>query len=756
MAATSDNYNIVTSGITYTIAADYVKPEGAGETAHHQIVKVAYGADDTVIYASTSAPLPVGVSGSWANYNFIPSSGITSLATTIVGITGTSLTVVGVSGGVAVGITVGTLNVAGSSFSIRNLYGGATLGSTAGIDYVGIQGIENGYPVGITVGTLGITVGTLNVAGSSFSIRNLYGGATLGSTAGIDYVGIQGIASGYPIGITLNTPLPVTISSFASLSLSNLGIFGVTGATAVYVQASAPLPVGLCGSWGRYEFLAPSGFYSLATTIVGTTGTSLTVVGVSGGVAVGITVGTLTVSATDLDIRNLYGGAASGSTAGIDYVGIQGIASGYPVGITISAPLPVTVSSFSNLGIFGVTGATAVYVQASNFSIRGITAATDNITVYGTGVESTVPTSLYAFAGSTAAIEAVFSTNNALNVNVSTITGVTVSATDLDIRDLNYTTDTVTIVGQGAADSLSLSTVPTYMNAAVSPTGTLTRVSGTTGAGWCGAAVNMYLVNSGFSFNAYATFSAQIGITAPSYAPIPVTGTTSAQYGLWVAGDTANGPVIVKGYSGGFMPIELANLDTPTSTVNATIAQVKTNTDFLIAAKKALYDPTVSVGAFDYTDSLSIYSLVKNAVNTQLQTLANTVSSGSVSVAIDSYATQPSFMARTNVAGYVAKNLTEYNSAAGYTCSTGVRLKVSRIATGANASQNEFMCVISEADAIIYGSTAGTTSYVLYHGDELFLEVDNINKLKVFYPAYSTGFAPHNTGTGITFSFYAS
>jgi len=394
MAATSDNYNIVTSGITYTIAADYVKPVGAGETAHHQIVKVAYGANDTV----------------------------------------------------------------------------------------------------------------------------------------------------------------------------------------TYVSGSTPLPVGICGSWTNYEFLAPSGYYSLATTIVGTTGTSLTVVGVSGGVAVGITVGTLTVSATDLDIRNLYGGTTSGSTAGIDYVGIQGIASGYPIGITVSDPLPVTVSSFSNLGIFGVTGATAVYVQASNFSIRGITAATDNITVYGTGVESTVPTSLYAFAGSTAAIQAVYSTNNALNVNVSTITGVTVSATDLDIRDLNYTTDTVTIVGQGAADSLSLSTVPTYMNAAVSSTGTLTQVGGTTGAGWCGAAVNMFLVNSGFSFNAYATFSAEIGITAPSYAPIPVTGTISASQGLWVAGDTANGPVIVKGYSGGFMPIELANLDTPTSTVNATIAQVKTNT----------------------------------------------------------------------------------------------------------------------------------------------------------------------------------
>ena len=61
MAATSDNYNIVTSGITYTIASDFVKPVGAGETAHHQIVKIAYGADDSVTYVSEEFPLPVTV-----------------------------------------------------------------------------------------------------------------------------------------------------------------------------------------------------------------------------------------------------------------------------------------------------------------------------------------------------------------------------------------------------------------------------------------------------------------------------------------------------------------------------------------------------------------------------------------------------------------------------------------------------------------------------------------------------------------------
>lgn len=573
MAATSDNYSIVTEGVSYTIASDYVKPSGAGETAHHQIVKVAYGADDTVNYVSNNAPLPVG----------------------------------------------------------------------------------------------------------------------------------------------------------------------------------------LCGSWTRYDYLSSSGYYSLATSLVGI-GVTLAIAGIANAEAVGITVGTLTVSATDLDIRNLYGGDSSGSTSGADYVGVQGIASGYPIGITTSGSLPVTVSSFSNLGVFGVSGATAVGVTFSTVSIRGLTAESDSITVYGAGVNQTVPTALYGFAGSTSAIDAVYVTSNALNVNVSSITGVTVSAANLDIRNLDYTIDTIKVIGDGATDNQSKATVPVYQNAAVGPAGTLTQIGGVTGAGWCAAAMNVYMVNSGITFtvSASATFSSIVGVTAAYSASLPVQGSNEAAFGVWVTGSTSGDPVTVKGNSGGYLPVEVKDFTTQTGTISTSIDQVKTNTDFLIAAKQALYDSSVSVGAFDAPQSLSLHTLVKNAVNTQLQSLASTVANGAVTVAIDAYPTQPSFMARTNNIGYSAKNLIEYNSSAGYTCATGVRIKVSRIATGTNASQNEFMCVISEADAAIYGSTAGTASYTMYHGDEMFFEVDNINKIKVFYPPYSVGFAPHNTGTGITFSFYAS
>jgi len=578
MAATSDNYSIVTEGVSYTIASDFVKPSGAGETAHHQIVKVAYGANDTVNYVSNNAPLPVG----------------------------------------------------------------------------------------------------------------------------------------------------------------------------------------LCGSWSRYDYLGGEGYYSLATSLVGI-GVTLAIAGIANAEAVGITVGTLTVSATDLDIRNLYGGNSSGSTSGADYVGVQGIAGGYPIGITVSAALPVTVASFSNLGVFGVSGATAVGVTFSTVSIRGLTAASDTITVYGGGTASTVSTGLFGFTGT--GVAPIYAESNALNVNIKS-SGITVSAADLDIRNLDYTLDTVTIVGQGATDNKSKATVPTYMNSAVGAAGTLTQVSGVTGAGWCAAALNVFMVNSGITFtvSSSATFSSIVGVTAAYSASLPVQGSTQAAYGVWVTGSTSGDPVTVKGYSGGYLPVELSNFGTQTDTLNTSVQQVKTNTDFLIAAKQALYDSSVSVGAFDAPQSLSLHTLVKNAVNTQLQSLADTVvpnsssvtTQDSLAVTLVSTKQKSSFVSRTACATGTPQNLTVFNSGAGYTCANGIRIKTSRIATGTNSSQNEIMCVISEADASSYGASAGAYSYVMYHGDEMFFEVDNINRIKVFYPAYSAGFAPHNTGSGVTFSFYAS
>jgi hypothetical protein len=297
--------------------------------------------------------------------------------------------------------------------------------------------------------------------------------------------------------------------------------------------------------------------------------------------------------------------------------------------------------------------------------------------------------------------------------------------------------------------------------------GNLLQVGGVTGSGWSAAALNVNLVNSGITFtvSASATFAADVGITASSAAAIPVRGSTYATTGVWVTGSTNGDPISVVGACSGFLPVVLSNFTTQTDAINSSVGQVKNNTDFLAAMKKALYDSTVSVGAADFSDKYSLYTLVKDTIGSNLNSVSNTVvpngatpsSQNSLAVTLVGQKQKASFIARTACATGTPQNLTVFNSGAGYTCSNGIRIKTSRIATGTNSSQNEIMCVISEADAVgPLGASAGTNSYVMYHGDEMFFEVDNINRIKVFYPAYSAGFAPHNTGSGVTFSFYAS
>lgn len=548
--------------------------------------------------------------------------------------------------------------------------------------------------------------------------------------------------------------------------------YGATG-TFSEITATSGLPVDIVGTTlsvnilgplSRYDYLSETGFNSIAVSVVGNSGITFGIAGISNGTPVSVTFGTAAVSATDLDIRNLYGGTVgTGTLTNEDYVKIQGICGAYPVGITVSSSLPVTVSSFANLGVFGVSGGTAINVQATNFNIRGLTAASDTITVYGGGTAGTVSVGLFGFSGANAT--PIYTEGNALNVNIKTSAGLTVTANNLDVRDLSYTTDTVTVVGQGAADTNSLSTIPTYINAEL-PNGTLSRVGGATGAGWSGTALNVNMVNSGITFSvvANATFSALVGVTAAANAALPIQGTQFASRGVWVTGSTNGDPVTVRGASGGLLPVEVSGFATQIANVNNAIGQVKTNTDFMAAMKKALYSSNVSVGAFDFRDRDSIYSLIQERVAAPLEGLQRTVlgnggyptTQDSLNVTVVGSKQQSKFLSRTGNATYTPQNLTAFNAAGGYTCANGVRIKASRIAGGSGASQNQIMCVMSEADAAVYGATAGAASYVLYHGDEMFFEVDNINKIRVFYPAYSSSFAPHNTGTNMTFSFYAS
>jgi LysM repeat protein len=545
-----------------------------------------------------------------------------------------------------------------------------------------------------------------------------------------------------------------------------------TGDNVTNINSDTPLPVGLCGSWERYDYNTGA-YYALRTAVVGQAGSPLEITGVSGATLVGVTFTTIDIAATDLDIRTLYGGTVGGGGTGdSDYIAIQGLSGAYPVGITVSGSLPVSVASSIDIGVYGVSGATALGVTFGTVVIRGLTAASDTVTVYGGGTASTVSVGLFGFTGASA--EALYSENNALNVNIKSgvgLDGVTVTASNLDIRDLSYLADTVTVVGQGANDNAATprATVPTYITA-LAPNNNLIQIGGVTGAGWCAGALNVSLVNSGITFtvSASVTLGSTFGITASDIGALPIRGTTYATAGVWVTGSTSGDPVTVKGFSGGLLPIELANFTSQTTNINNSIADLKNDTAFLTAVKKALFSGEVSVGASDYPDQYSIYTLIRDNIGNSVSSVKDAVLSSSdptgvnrstqksLAVSVISTKQQTDFLGRTDYVGYTSKNLKDYNGGSGFTCSTGIKIKASRVSTGASASSNEFMCVISEADVALYGATAGNYAYTLYHGEEMFLDVVNIDKLRVFYPNYSAGFAPHNTGSGMTFSFYAS
>jgi hypothetical protein len=255
----------------------------------------------------------------------------------------------------------------------------------------------------------------------------------------------------------------------------------IHGSTAAYLKVIVAGGVtGTSGGSGVIGSVGNPAVYS-AVEVTGA------VQGISGGQA-------LTVSATDLDIRNLSAGVIGYSGVTLtDSVAVQGISGGMAVSVSatdldirnLTATDVVTVvgTTASNVGVTGTV--TAI---ATDLDIRDLAAGTDSVAVYNSAGGTTLPVDLYA-AGTALGVSGdalkvafdsvtgvTFSVNVASNIGVSNTAGTTlavegkagmvpvkvdgagvgdsviVSATDLDIRSL-VASDQVTVVGPLAASS---------------------------------------------------------------------------------------------------------------------------------------------------------------------------------------------------------------------------------------------------------------------------------------------------------------
>lgn len=187
----------------------------------------------------------------------------------------------------------------------------------------------------------------------------------------------------------------------------------------------------------------------------GTVTSQLLAVNADGSLNITDNAGSLTVDATDFDIRDLAFATdsvdVSGSTVALDAPTLAALES-----ITVqngSGGAAVNIQDGGN----SITVDGSVTVSATDLDIRDLVFATDKVDVSN----STVNLS----AGSLAALESITVQNGAgaaaVNIqdggNSITVDGsVTVSATDLDIRDLSHTQDSVKI-GDGT-DFLAVNT----------------------------------------------------------------------------------------------------------------------------------------------------------------------------------------------------------------------------------------------------------------------------------------------------------
>lgn len=252
-----NNLPINIDGLDFSIGTDVYQNNGV--TAHAQVVKIAWGDDETVTRATAGTPLPVQVYGITGNTPIITVTGsvrglgnfgITNTAATPIYVTGgvaayvygiTGATPVAVTGSVNilsdVGIT-GIVNVTGGrrlDQSIDSILIGGTAARNWNLtsqDVVRVLGADAGTYVparivGASGGTEWATIGACGdalkvaIVNTGFSASITFGAVVSVQNNGGDALRIQGTANGTPINVQFPVIPDVNIANTDSVFLVN-------------------------------------------------------------------------------------------------------------------------------------------------------------------------------------------------------------------------------------------------------------------------------------------------------------------------------------------------------------------------------------------------------------------------------------------------------------------------------------------------------------------------------------------------------
>jgi hypothetical protein len=377
------------------IASEYSKYGGV--TAHFQMVKPVHGASGTINAVSDAAPWPSVLRGGGSN---------NKLTTTL--LTGSNDTfdvnLRGQSG--ANNIATNMTQFAGLEIGTAHGLPITNVGST-GSTFLAVSGNTYGGPITITGGTGGLNIRGLTFATDSVRVHGTTGatpvGVSLGGPIFVQYVAGKGLSAGAP-GATSEYP-------------SSVAIQGISGAFLVGITAGSSADTGL--------------FIRGLTHSVD----SVAIHGYDGAVAVGVTAG-----AGGFNIRGL-----THDTDGVQVYSIPGST------LDIRNLVPTRdVVGVTGSGLYGTIGTMIVGRTGENVGVSGdalkvsLVDATINATInVGTDIEvkNDVGNPLFV-SGTTGAFG-----DTRVWVGTTGNIGITVAASNFDIRNLESQLDSVRIVG---------------------------------------------------------------------------------------------------------------------------------------------------------------------------------------------------------------------------------------------------------------------------------------------------------------------
>ena len=224
------NYIGLNSGATVFIGADSIKDVSGGYTYYAQYFKIAYGVTGTMTPVTSSAPLPVTVSG--------------GMTATISGFTGT-ITIQGTPSGTAVpvsgslyvsGLTSAPVYVKTATGSQVEVTGGRYFGKST--DSVSVYGPAGSTYVYVNIAGTGGNFATVSSGALNVNVVGATISATIPST--VTVVGLSGATA---VGVSVGNTLTINDTNITN------------GMTAIYGQV-----VGLRSDMGGFAVTRPSSF----------------------------------------------------------------------------------------------------------------------------------------------------------------------------------------------------------------------------------------------------------------------------------------------------------------------------------------------------------------------------------------------------------------------------------------------------------------------------------------------------------------